>query len=394
MRGKVLLPKAVLQTGQEGGPQAPPGGAAWGVDFSYSLHLEQGVHPVNALNPMVLVKVHNNGIQNVPAFSVGLGKKGTAKMGKSASWLSIFQVPAGGIPSGQWIYAQLKLPPGIDEATNLVVAVDINEELEENNESNNYSQPFRVTFVEPAKPSLPAQTADLMVFPETTNGVYYGDGQGVSVLVKNMGRSDSPPCTIGIGFHDQVQKGGMIKWVGKATVPKIFSQQHVYVTVPGHFQVLPADSIYTVAVDIDDKVDEQGGEDNNLSKPFTYNFISGSQATLPPQGQPFEAFDIQQPKSGKHLQAGSDLTVRWYPTAALNKLSADAQSSYWKIDISLVDPATGKIVALLAKNATNQPVSGLHTWTVTLPESIGDYQLRFSSRPGRRLGRERHLQLV
>ena len=218
-----------------------------------------------------------------------------------------------------------------------------------------------------------------MAFPEITDGIYYGDGKGVVVRVQNIGRSDAPPSTIGIALYKQLKKGTNIKWVGKAAVPKIFSHQHVYVTIPGQFQSLPAETLYGVVADIDDHVDEREREDNNLSKPFTYNHSSQTQATLPPKGNPFEAFDILEPKAGAKLPVGSELTVRWYPTQALNSLPPEAQSRYWEIDMDLVDPATGSVVAKLAQKTRNRPVNGLHLWTVTLPDMAGDYRLRFSS---------------
>ena len=376
VKGKVLLPKAVPQSGQDGGPQAPPGGNAWGYDYSCSVYLENGVYQVNALNPSIQAKIYNHQLQNAPAFDVGLGRKGSSHVGNGSTWMSVFRVPAGSIPQGKWTYVRLNLPPSIDEKTDLIVAVDIKGEVRENDETNNFSEPFRVKYF---KPEVPPKTADLMVFPQITDGIYYGDGKGVVVRVQNNGRSDAPPSTIGIALYNQLKKGANIKWVGKAAVPKIFSQQHVYVTIPGQFQSLPAETLYGVAADIDGHVDEQGREDNNLSKPFTYHHSSKTQATLPPKGNPFEAFDILEPKAGAKLPVGSELTVRWYPTQALNSSPPETQSSYWEIDMDLVDPATGNVVAKLAQKTANRPVNGLHTWTVTLPDMAGDYRLRFSS---------------
>jgi hypothetical protein len=372
-----LLP---LKVEKENKNLVPQGGGVF--DLSCSLPLQQGVHIVDPKNPFVMVKVQNNGVQNAAAFYVGLGKKNTAKIGNGTSWLNLHQVVAGGIPSGKWIYVHLKVPAGINENTDLVVAVDSNGDIQEKDESNNLSKPFRIQYKEAKQPSPPSKTADLVVFPETKDGVYYGEGKGVSVKVVNIGSSDAPSCTIGIGFSDQVENGGKIKWAGKATVPKIFSKQHVYVTVPGQFQVLPKDSVYTVAIDIDDVVDEQGGENNNLSKSFSYEISQSKMGILLPQDKPFEAFDIKQPQKGAHLLAGSDLQISWYPTTALNNSLPEVKSRYWEIDIALVDPATNKVMAMLAKNVNNRPVHGSHSWNVILPDLVGDYRIRFSSRQG------------
>jgi hypothetical protein len=377
-KSNLFIPKVSLYTNDTGAPEPPPGGNAWGFDFSCFVHLENGFHNVNTEKPVIYFKAKNNALQNAPAFYVGLGKKQSAKIGHSGTWMSLYRVPAGGIQSGKWLYASLKLPPGITEDTDLVVAVDINNEVSETIETNNYSETFRVKFFQP---NLPAKTADLVCFPETTNGVFFGDGKGVKVLVTNNGQSDSAPCTIGVGFKDQVLKGSNIKWVGKATVPKIFSHQHVYVTVPGQFQNLPADHLYIVAVDIDDEIDEQGHEDNNLSKPFKYNISSGVKATLPPQDKPFEAFDIIKPEQGDSLAAGTDIDIQWYPTDQLNNLPAAEQANYYEVDIYLVNSINGVVVADLVKSARNQPINGIHSWQVTLPQNIvaGDYRFRFST---------------
>ncbi len=361
-------------------PLVPQGGG--GFDLSCSLPLQQGVHVVDPKNPFILVKVQNNGVQNPAAFYVGLGKTGSAKIGNGATWLNLYQVVAGGVPSGKFIYVHLKLPPGVDEKTDLVVGVDSNGEIQEKDETNNLTSSFRIQYKGQNQPSLPPKTADLVVFPETKDGIYYGDGKGVSVKVNNIGTSDAPPCTIGIGFSDQVEKGGKIKWAGKATVPKIFSGQHVYVTVPGQFQVLPTDSVYTVAVDINNDINEQGGENNNLSKSFSYTILPGKQFNLLPMGTPFIAFDIKQPLNGENFVVGSDQKIAWYPTPELNNLSPEEKSKYWEIDMSLVDPATNKVVAVLAKNVNNRPVNGYHVWRVTLPDNVGDYRIRLSSRQG------------
>lgn len=374
----LFIPKVSPYKNDTGAPEPPPGGNAWGFDFSCFVHFENGFHNVNTEKPVIYFKAKNNALQNAPAFYVGLGKKQSAKIGHSGTWMSLYRVPAGGIQSGKWLYASLDLPPGITEDTELVVAVDINNEVSETSETNNYSEPFRVKFF---KPNLPAKTADLVCFPETTNGVFFGDGKGVKVLVANNGQSDSAPCTIGVGFKDQVLKGSNIKWVGKATVPKIFSQQHVYVTVPGQFQSLPADHLYIVAVDIDDEVDEQGHEDNNLSKPFKYSMSSSVKATLPPQDKPFKAFDIIKPEQGDSLAAGMDVDIQWYPTDQLNTLPAADQANYYEVDIFLENSLNGVVVADLAKSARNQPINGIHSWQVTLPQNIdaGDYRFRFST---------------
>jgi len=378
VKSNLFIPKVSPYTNDTGAPKPPPGGNAWGFDFSCSVDLENGLYKVNPEEPVIYFKAKNNALQNAPAFFVGLGKKKSAKMGNAATWISLYRVPAGSIQNGKWINARLNLPPGITEDTDLVVAVDINNEVSETSETNNNSETFRVKFF---KPNLPAKTADLMCFPETTNDIFYGDGTGVNVLVTNNGQSDSAPCTIGVGFKDQVLKGSNIKWVGKATVPKIFSRQHVYVTVPGQFQNLPADKLYIVAVDIDDEIDEQGYEDNNLSKPFKYNLSSGFKATLPPQGKPFEAFDIIQPEQGASLAAGTDINIKWYPTKTLITLPTAGQANHYNVDITLVNSLNGAVVAELAKNVPNRPINGLHSWQVTLPQNIdpGDYQFRFST---------------
>jgi hypothetical protein len=235
----------------------------------------------------------------------------------------------------------------------------------------------------------------LTCYPETTNGTYFGDGKAVTVMVRNNGSSDSAPCTIGVGFKDQVTKGKNIKWVGKATVPKIFSQQHVYVAVPGQFMVLPPEAIYVAAVDIDDDVAEQGGEDNNISKPFTYDRSSVGKTTSPPKGKPFQAFEIVKPAKDASLPIGSDVAIDWYPTQALNNLPPEARAAYWKVDISLVSEATGDVVAQLGRNVNNRPINGLHGWRVTLPSSLaaGQYHIRLDTPFGSGWGQSGMLSL-
>ena len=63
-------------------------------------------------------------------------------MGNGSTWMSVFRVPAGSIPQGKWSYVRLNLPPSIDEKTDLIVAVDIKGEVRENDETNNFSEPF------------------------------------------------------------------------------------------------------------------------------------------------------------------------------------------------------------------------------------------------------------
>ena len=385
---ELRIPHAVTYDsgpGGGGGGSDPPGGGAWGYDIACSVGYVNGVVPINTKTREISIKIKNNGLTMTPPFKVGLGIKGKARIGVPSSWLKTETVKQGWIRTDHFIYIDFKMPEGITEKTILVAGADIAGTIQEKDEKNNLTT-FNIAFSKPNEQPAPSPV-NLYPIVNLKNGIYYGDGTGVTVKIVNNGLQKSPSFTVGFGKEKNGKIESSNAWLGKLHVPGVFGGQHVIVTIPWQIHTTGKPRLI-VGVDIEGKVDEQDNEGDNYSKPFIYDTQTTSVVTPPalPIRKPFKAFNIIQPKKGERFRAGDDVGIGWYNTQALKNIPAEERSEFLKLDIFLFDNSTGAIVARLAEDARNMPIGGSKNWRVTLPDNTkeGDYYflLRTSSGTG------------
>lgn len=225
---------------------------------------------------------------------------------------------------------------------------------------------------------------DLICSIETKDGVYHGDGAGIRLRIDNFSTTTSGAFTVGFGVKKKVKIFSANHWLGTLKVPKVFGQQHLYVTIPWHTQTLTPSTLIA-AVDINGDVDESV-ETNNYSAPFDFQTSPGSIITPPPlpAEPPTEAFDIKTPNHLDRFSSRDDIAIRWYTKQAVVNLPAEGHPAFWELEIFLVDSTTGKKVIKLAEDVRNRPLGPLMAWNVSLPTATpaGTYHLLLSTPSG------------
>ncbi|THB70055.1 MAG: hypothetical protein D6B25_20660 [Desulfobulbaceae bacterium] len=322
----------------------------------------------------VKVQVKNDGTTMLPELLIGIGLQGQAKMGKPATWLATQKLWSGAVVPGKFYYVTFTLPESVQENTQLVAGVDIEQKVAEQNETDNVFGPFTIKTKGLKALPLPAEY-DLQASVSTTNGVHTAGKMGVRVKVSNKGTKESPPCKAGLSVPKGAGHDPNYEWLGSADVPPIHPGQHVFVKVKQTVQTLNQPTL-VVKVDSMDEVNEGSplNEQNNYSQPFQLSTNAQPEKPFQP-GFTSNVFSILNPDGRTSYQAGAKISVLFYLDAAAEKLT-----EYQLADITLLHAATNAKLVLLAEEVPVHP-SSANSWTVTLPAKLqdGDYRIRISS---------------
>ena len=371
---------------------APPGGGAWGYDFSCKLGRVNGTVPVEKENPKIHVQVFNHGISQHEKFTVGLGLKSKARIGKPGSWLAKHDIYAGAIYAGKWIYADFDLPKGVTEKTELVAAVDVFNVISEKDENNNFSKAFRIKFRTEKKYRGGTDKPDLIPSIKTSNAVYSGDGKTLMVGIWNDSETAARGFSVGFCLAGKANTKDASKWLGSKEIAFLGPHNRMLVSIPWQVHTLGNNEKYVAVTDIFQDIHEgKTGEQNNQTTPFTYQV--GTTLVPPPiMGPPIEAFDVSVGPPGKNsFRRDQDRPVAIFlrvKGSIRNNPAMLAQLGDY-VRIALIRPDGSEALVIVERASLSQ------TWYWKIPANapIGKYRVGVKTQDGHYEGKSKPITI-